>query len=225
MTDEALRLPAELRDRLAADFHPVRALPSPWRRALLVLPVALVALLAAPTFFEVRPSQAQLGWLGVWGLSLAQFAVGFLMVTAAMRESIPGRGWSRGAIAAWFIVPIVSVTAIALVSWMVSPVSEFGGWWRVAGLCFAGSAATAMPVVALSSILASRAYPTRPAITGALLGAGAGLFADAGWRVFCHFSEPSHVLSAHLAVVIVSAAIGALVSVRLGRFTPETRVR
>src|SRR5688572_7936509 len=101
MTDETLGLPHQLRERLAADFHPVRVLSSPWRRALLVLPVALLALMAAPTFFEVRRSQAQLGWLGVWGLSLTQFAVGFLMVIAAMRESIPGRGWSRGAIAVW----------------------------------------------------------------------------------------------------------------------------
>ena len=34
--------------------------------------------------------------------------------------------------------------------------------------------------------------------------------ADAGWRIFCHFSEPAHVLSAHLAAVIMSTMIGAL---------------
>ena len=38
-----------------------------------------------------------------------------------------------------------------------------------------------------------------------------------GWRIFCHFSEPAHVLSAHLAAVIVSAIIGALAAVRLLR--------
>jgi hypothetical protein len=92
-----------------------------------------------------------------------------------------------------------------------------GGWWLVGGLCFSGSAATALPVVALTSVLAARAYPTRPALAGAMLGLGAGLMADAGWRTFCHFSEPAHVLSAHLAAVVMSAAIGSLVSVRLGR--------
>jgi hypothetical protein len=69
--------------------------------------------------------------------------------------------------------------------------------------------------VALGSVLAARAYPTRPALAGALIGLGAGLIADAGWRIFCHFSEPAHVLSAHLAAVVISAVIGAVVSVRL----------
>jgi hypothetical protein len=62
----------------------------------------------------------------------------------------------------------------------------------------------------LASILAARAYPTRPAVAGAMLGLGAGLMADAGWRIFCHFSEPAHVLSAHLAAVIMSTIIGAI---------------
>ncbi|MEY4092874.1 MAG: Negative regulator of sigma [Acidobacteriota bacterium] len=216
-------MPAALRAQLAEDFAPVRTLASPWRRALLVLPLALVALLAAPVYFDVRPGHARLGWLGVWGLSLAQFAIGFLMVVAAMRESVPGRSWSRRAIAAWSAVPIAAVTAITLWSWYASPIGIRAGWWTLAGMCFAGSAATALPVVALSAILSARAYPTRPAIAGALLGAGSGLCADAGWRVFCHFSEPAHVLSAHLAAVLCSAAIGALAAVCVSR--PGTRVR
>jgi len=47
-------------------------------------------------------------------------------------------------------------------------------------------------------VLAARAYPTRPVVAGALLGVGAGLMANAGWRLFRHFSEPAHVLSAHV---------------------------
>lgn len=58
MTDDALRLPAELRQRLLSDFQPTRLLPSPWRRALLVLPVALIAVTAAPLVFEVRGATA-----------------------------------------------------------------------------------------------------------------------------------------------------------------------
>ena len=49
----------------------------------------------------------------------------------------------------------------------------------------------------------------RPLIMGVLFGLGAGLMADAGWRIFCHFSEPAHVLSAHLGGVLVSAMAGA----------------
>lgn len=223
MTDDALRLPAELRDRLAADFQPARMLPPPWRRALIVLPMALLAVAAAPLVFEVRADSARLGWVGMWGISAAQFAVGFVMLIAALRESVPGRGWSRSGLITWLAVPVVAVTAVTFLSWEGSPILVRGRWWVIAGLCFAGSASTALPVVALSSILASRAYPTRPAVAGALLGAGAGLIADAGWRVFCHFSEPAHVLSAHLAAVVISAVIGSLIAIRMS--TPGTRAR
>lgn len=217
MTDEAMRLPAELRERLAAEFQPVRTLRSPWMRALAVVPVAIVALVAASVAFNVRSDAGRLGWGGVWGLSLLQSAIGLAIVAAALRESVPGRGWSRAAIAGWLAAPIAAMIAITFISWQASQVLLRREWWVVAGLCFGGSAATALPVVALSAILAARAHPTRPAVAGALIGAGAGSIADAGWRVFCHFSEPSHVLSAHLAAVVVSAAIGSLLSVRLAR--------
>ena len=212
--------PAELRARLAADYRPVRPLRSPWARALLLLPLAIVALIAAPVAFDVRP-EANLGWLGVWGLSIAQSLIGMLVIGAALRESIPGRDWSRAAIVVWLAMPAVAIVAITMVSWQASPVVLRAQWWLVGGICFAGSAATALPVVAFSSILASRAYPTRPLIAGALLGLGAGLMADAGWRIFCHFSEPSHVLSAHLAAVIMSTIIGAMAGLRDSRLRGE----
>ena len=104
---------------------------------------------------------------------------------------------------------------------MAFPVSLRAQWWLVGGICFAGSAATALPVVAMASILASRAYPTRPLIAGSLLGLGAGVTADAGWRIFCHLSEPAHVLSAHLAAVMMSTIIGAMAAVRFTRLRGE----
>lgn len=210
-----MSLPADLRARIAPDYQPVRPLRSPWTRTLSVLPLAVLALLASAIAFDVRTDAPNLGWLGVWGLSIAQSVMGLLVVGAALRESVPGRDWSRGAIALWLAIPVVTVVAVTLLSWEVSPVALRAGWWLVGGICFAGSAATALPVVALASVLAARAYPTRPAVAGALLGLGAGLMADAGWRIFCHFSEPAHVLSAHLAAVVMSTMIGSLVAVRL----------
>lgn len=211
----ASSLPDDLRARLAGDYQPVRALRSPWTRAMWILPLAIVSLVAAPVAFNVRPYAPNLGWLGVWGLSIAQAVMGFLVVGAALRESVPGRDWSVGAIALWLVAPIAAVVAVTLVSWEASPVILRGQWWPIGGVCFAGSAATALPVVALASILAARAYPTRPVVAGALVGLGAGLIADAGWRIFCHFSEPSHVLSAHLAAVLMSTLIGVLAALRL----------
>jgi len=212
-------MPKDLRERLQSDYQPVRVLRSPIARAMGIVPIALVALFAAPIYFNVRPDAPRLGFTGVWGLSLMQSVLGLAVLVAALRESVPGRSWSRGAVALWLAIPIGAVIGVTLFSWSVSPVFLRSEWWYVGSICFAGSASTALPVVALAAILASRAYPTRPAIAGLLLGLGAGLIADAGWRIFCHFSEPGHVLSAHLAAVVMSAVIGSLLSVRLGRRT------
>jgi hypothetical protein len=208
-------MPSELRARLAAEYQPVRALRSPWARATWVLPLGVIAMLAAPVAFDVRQDADRLGWMGLWGFSVLQSAMGFVVIAAALRESVPGRSWSKGAIALWLTLPVVAVIAVTLASWRVSPAVLRREWWLVWGVCFSGSAATALPVVALASVLAARAYPVRPALAGALIGLGAGLMADAGWRIFCHFSEPSHVLSAHLAAVVMSTIIGSLVALRL----------
>ncbi len=40
----------------------------------------------------------------------------------------------------------------------------------------------------------------------------AGLMADAGWRLFCHFSEPAHVLGAHLLAIIAAGLCGAVLA-------------
>ena len=63
-------------------------------------------------------------------------------------------------------------------------------------ICFRTSALAALPAVIASGVLAARAFPLRPAIAGALYGLGSGLIADAGLRLFCEYSVPTHVLLA-----------------------------
>ncbi len=69
-------VPAELRARIHADYAAVRPLPSPWVRALWCAPFAVLALLAAPTYFNVRADAGQLGWFGSWGASLCKLRWG-----------------------------------------------------------------------------------------------------------------------------------------------------
>ena len=207
--------PNELRARLAADYTAVRPLPSPPARALWVTPFALLALLAAPAYFNVRADAPQLGWFATWGLSLLQLAGGFAVIAAALRDAIPGRAWSTPQLMLWIAGPpaLMIAVSIATASWSALPVGE--GWWIVGAMCLGGSAAMALPIVALANVLAARAYPTRPAVAGLLLGLGAGLMADAGWRIFCHYGEATHVLSAHLGGVLASGVAGAAVAVTL----------
>jgi hypothetical protein len=210
-----VRLPTDLRARIEADYEAVRPLASPLRRALSVAPFAILALIAAPVFFNVRSDADRLGLSMTWGASLFQTVLGFIVIIAALRESVPGRGWSSAALAAWLMAPSTLLIAVTLASWQASQIPLQRGWWVVGLVCVSGSAATALPIVALANVLAARAYPTRPAIAGLLLGVGAGLIADAGWRLFCHFSEPSHVLSAHLGGVALAALAGAVLATRL----------
>ena len=205
-------MPGDLRGRLAADYAPVRAIPSPLARTTWLLPLAALALLAPPLVFEVRGDAARLGFSGTWGASVIQMIAGLALAAAALRESVPGRAWSRTAIALWLGLPQALLMLTTLASWEMSPVLLRRQWWLIGVACFSGSLASALPAVALASVLAARAYPTRPVVAGALLGLGAGLMADAGWRLFCHFSEPAHVLSAHVGAVLVSMLAGALLA-------------
>ena len=210
-------VPADLRASIHADYAAVRPLRTPWRRALWCVPFAVLAFLAAPTYFHVRADVLQLGWSRSWGASLIELVMGFALLAAALREAVPGRSWSAGAIGMWIVTPILLAIAVTLASWEASPVILPRGWWTVWALCLGGSAATALPVVALACVLVARAYPTRPGVAGLLLGVGAGVIADAGWRMFCHFSEPAHVLSAHLGGVAVAALAGWSLAIRLGK--------
>jgi len=206
------QIPETLRAQLAADYQPVRPLASPLARMLWLLPIAVLTTAAAPLVFDIRADAIRLGWLGLWGASSLQVLIGLALIVAALREAVPGRGWNPTAAALWITLPLALVLLVTLNSWEASPGLVRGGWWFVGVLCFGGSLASALPVVTLASVLAARAYPTRPALAGALLGLGAGLMADAGWRVFCHFSEPAHVLSAHVGAVLMSMLIGALLA-------------
>lgn len=208
--------PGALRAIVAADLARVRPLASPLVRGMGLLPLAALLLVAAPLTFDVRFDLARLGWSLGWAASWAQSLAGLALVVAALREAIPGRTWSRAGLAGWIVLTGGMLTAVTLAAYVVSPV-PLRSPWIVGALCLAGSVVSALPAVALGSVLVARAWPVRPAIAGLLLGLGAGVMSDAGWRLFCHFSAPTHVLVAHAGGVAAAGAIGAWLTSRLCR--------
>ena len=80
------------------------------------------------------------------------------------------------------------------------------------GVCLTGTIVSALPALAVAGWLAARAFPLRPRLAGALYGVGAGLMADAGWRLFCHFSHPAHVFGAHTLGIVVTGMLGVLLA-------------
>jgi hypothetical protein len=216
MTDHVAGPPPALRAAIARDLAPVRPLASPVARVAAMIPVAIVLLLAAPLVFSFRDLDA-LGLVWSWGASVLQVMAGLALTVAALRESVPGRTWSSLALWLMAAAAVGIVVGTTLASWQLSPVAIRGAALIVGAMCMASSAITALPATLLAVVLAMRAYPMRPVVTGWLAGLGGGLMADAGWRLFCHFSEPAHVLAAHLGGVVAAGAIGALAARRLAR--------
>src|SRR5262245_52321129 len=170
-----------LRSAIAADLAPVRPLAPPFRRALTVLPLALLLLVSAPLVFEFR-DLTPLGWSWSWGASVTQSIVGMMIVGLALREAVPGRGSSRAAIVAGAASAAFLFLVVTVGAWSASPVTLLRYWWQIGAICLACSAISALPAVVLTAVLIVRAFPLQPAKTGAIAGFGAGLLADAGWR-------------------------------------------
>jgi hypothetical protein len=216
MTSTDDSAPHQLRQAILRDLAPVRpVLPPSWRTFLLLLP-ALPLALAPPMGLGVRRDAHLLGPVVLWGASLVQGALGALLLFAALREAVPGRELrlARMLLATGFAAAL----AITGLTWSHSATTVPPGrqlfFWEV---CFVGPMLLGLPVVFVALWLALRAYPLRPALAGALAGLGVGLLIDAGWRTYCHVSDPRHVLAAHASAVAALCAVAALSSAVLSR--------
>lgn len=207
--DEPVMPPSSLRELVAGDLRPVRPLRKPWTRALVALPFALVLLFAAQMSFGLREDAGRLGWILTWGASLLELALGMQLVVLALREAVPGRALPRGALAATFTVALGSVVVVTVVTWLVSPIRITAeSVFYVSAFCFGHTLLAALPVILVVGILVARGYATRPLVAGALCGAAGGVMSDAGWRLFCHYSDPWHVFPTHVGAVLAAAFVG-----------------
>jgi hypothetical protein len=214
MTDRP-ELPPALRDAIARDLAPVSPLPPPARRLLAIVPLALLLLVASVVVFGLRRDAPRLGIALTWIASTLQAGLGLALIGAALRDAVPGTTLTRRTIAAIAAAASVTIVAITALTWMVSPTRIAPGFAAyVWGICVAGTTMGALPIVAVAAWLVSRAFPLRPMLVGALSGLGGGLIADAGWRLFCHFSDPLHVFGAHTLGVALASLI-ALSALRL----------
>ena len=205
----SVQVPPELRAAIAADLRAVKPLPPPGRRLGGVVPIGIVLLGAAVLVFGMRQDALRLGFGLTWGASTLQMILGLTLVAAALREAVPGTTLSRRAIGAAFGTALIAVMTITWTTWVTSPTTiaprAVAYVWRI---CVAGTIVSALPALAVSGWLVARAFPLRPRLAGALYGLGAGLMADAGWRLFCHFSDPAHVFGAHTLSIAITGLIG-----------------
>jgi hypothetical protein len=218
VAEQHIEVPRDLRAFVARDLRPLTPLASPARRALGLVPVALALLVAAVLMFGLRRDASRIGLFLTWGASTLQILLGIALVVAALREAVPGTTLARRAVGVAFGTVLIAVLTVTLMTWSTSPTLVAPGYEiYIWGICLTGTIVSALPALAVAGWLAARAFPLRPRLAGALYGIGAGLMADAGWRLFCHFSHPLHVFGAHTLGIVVTCLLGMLLATRLAR--------
>lgn len=210
-------VPGALRSAIENSLVPVRPLWRPGVRALALVPLALLALVAI-RLRGVRIDADQLGFVFLWGLSVLQVVAGLLLLVMALRESVPGEPISRRGMALGLGALVVWLAGVSWATWNQSPTplptGHEGLYWRV---CVSRPVVLGLPLLAGALFLARRAYPLRPALVGAICGLGAGLVIDGGWRTYCEVSLPGHILNAHLLALAALMALGALAGALVSR--------
>jgi len=197
-----------VREIVARDLRPVRPLLAPGRRLLLLIPIAIAAGVFAPIVYGHRDFE-HLGPFATWGLSAFEWIAGLLILAVALRHAVPGRGVSRRFVIATLVGAPAIILLVTIVTFFIEPTRvppgvAFQYWFE----CVKWPMAIAAPVLLVASLLAMRAFPTRPGLVGALCGLSAGVLADSGWRLACEVSAPSHVLGSHGIAVLLMAIVG-----------------
>jgi hypothetical protein len=208
----------ETRSRIACDLRAVRPLWPPARRVLVIVPIAVATLVLVPVLHFFRSDLAELGFFRAWGLSLVESLAGVAVVLLALMESIPGRTLSSRVLTAAFVAGLATPFVIlGMTARTFSIGAPPGAEWSDAVYCFRTSALSAVPALLAAAILVARAFPLRPGIAGALYGLGCGVIADAGLRLFCEFTVPSHVVAAHGGAIVAAVAGGCVLAQVVGR--------
>ncbi len=219
------RVPDVLHRAIGRDLAPVRPLPPPWRRTVVLVPLAAAVFVGVPLLMGVRQDARVLGAWWSWGISSLQVVVGFVLVGLALREAVPGSGLTRRQLLTAIGGAFVVVAAVTWGTYFISPtIAPPARQLPFFIYCLRHSALVGVPAVIAAGLLAGRAFPTRPWVAGALYGLGAGLMSDAGWRLFCDVSAPSHVLAAHGGAVLSLAVLGMLTA-RAGEWVRDRVTR
>lgn len=208
MNDSRMTLPPELASAIRDDLGPVRPLLSPGRRLALIVPLAAVVIGLPFLFFRLRDSGEfglMLGWIPV----AAQLVLAVGLLGLALREAIPGlRVSAAGAmvlcLGAYALQVLVNLGIYLSMSLPGGERATMGMWFA----CFRVESLIGLPILLFVGWMVMRALPQRPLLAGFLAGSGAGLAAEASWRMICYDSTPAHVLVGHTGGVLLLGLTG-----------------
>jgi len=203
-------LPDELRAAILGDLKPVKALPPPWKRLLLVAPLIAVVLMMPFVYNELRDT-GSFGVLLSWVPVAVQVLLAFGLLVIALREGVPGWRVSTHLIFAMVLAAYSLQIVVNLLMFMQTPVAAGpSGVLETWMSCFRVESLIGIPILVLVAWLVSRALPCRPLLAGFLAGTGAGIAAEASWRMVCPNSEPGHVLMGHTGGILILGLTGFL---------------
>jgi hypothetical protein len=233
MMDRSPKPPEALMRAIAQDLKPVRPSSQPLQLALRMIPLALLVSSVILLAIGPRHDLGKLGPLLTWGASAAQFVLAVALVWIAAHESTPAGKLPRQMVYSAVVAASLVVVFVTLLTFSKSPASEpvlrvppivnellRAKPWLMGFACGIGSTLAGGILVLLFSRIFRNSLATRPTVTGALYGAGAGLAINAGWRIACPISTPWHALGAHGAAIIATVILGALI----GRFLGNRRL-
>lgn len=203
-------LPDELRAAILGDLKPVKPLPSPWKRLALVAPIIIGVLLMPFAYNEVREA-GDFGVLLSWVPVAVQVLLAIGLLVIALREGIPGWRVSTRLIFTMVLAAYSLQILVNLLMFMQAPANAgpsgvLATWMS----CFRIESLIGIPILVLVAWLVSRALPCRPLLAGFLAGTGAGIAAEASWRMICPNSEPGHVLLGHTGGILILGLTGFL---------------
>jgi hypothetical protein len=214
MSDPVSRSSGAYREQILGSLTPVRPLAAPSHRASMLVPLGLLLAITAPYLSGTRGDLGAYAPLITWGLTGFQSLLGLWFLALGFREAVPGRNVSARAL---LLAVGLTASLVIVITLMTNAASATvvpdGLAWQYWIECVAGPMAIGAPFMIVATLMAIRAFPTRPAIAGALCGMSAGVLSDAGWRLTCWISEPSHILGSHGLAMLGLAAAGAILAV------------
>jgi hypothetical protein len=218
MMDRSPKPPEALIQAIAADLKPVRPSPRPMQLALRTIPFALLASSLILMALGLRRDSAILGPLLTWGASSGQFLLAIALIWIAAHESLPAGRLPRRIVAATMIAACLVVVIDTLLTFSASPAGgrPGAGGWRAGVACGLGSPIVGGLLVLLLGWLFRNSVAARPALAGALYGAGVGVAINSGWRIACPASGLGHTLGAHGAAMVATVLIGSLIGRAFG---------
>lgn len=212
MINDSTKPPEALLEAIARDLSPVKPSPLPFRLALRMAPLAVMAASLILLLAGVRRDYAVLGLLLTWGASVAQLGLSIVLIWLAAHESTPANRLPKNVV---YFVAAATALVVVTVTWLTFLASPASVPSRVSPLvmglgCGIGCTIAGGILVGLFSWGYRNSLTTRPAVAGARYGAGAGVAINASWRLACPLSGPWHALGAHGTAVIATAVLGAL---------------